>query len=157
MLAVRSLSAVVLLVTALLAGGRVSRPASAAARSAGRERSRDLLRLPAARLLLLLVLTQTTVSGGLVVLYPALAVDVLGVELAAVGGLSSAFGLGGVVASLGLFALAGSRRLGLLTAVALLLWSLPLLAVPLAPALVPVLLLLAVVGRVSWRWLSTAR
>ena len=134
------------LATALLAAGRVSRPASAAARSAGRERSRDLLRLPAARLLLLLVLTQTTVSGGLVVLYPALAVDVLGVELAAVGGLSSAFGLGGVVASLGLFALAGSRRLGLLTAVALLLWSLPLLAVPLAPALVPVLLLLAVVG-----------
>ena len=134
------------LATALLAGGRVSRPASGAARSAGRERSRDLLRLPAARLLLLLVLTQTTVSGGLVVLYPALAVDVLGVELAAVGGLSSAFGLGGVVASLGLFALAGSRRLGLLAAVALLLWSLPLLAVPLAPALVPVLLLLAVVG-----------
>ena len=105
-----------------------------------------LLRLPAARLLLLLVVAQTVLSGGLAVLYPALAVDVLEVELSAVGLLTSAFGLGGVVASVGLFALAGSRRLGLLMAGALALWALPLLVVPLLPDLLVVGLLLAVVG-----------
>ena len=131
---------------ALLLGTPSRRPAAATGASPDRARSRDLLRLPAARLLLLLVVVQTAVSGGLVVLYPALVVDVLGAELSAVGLLSSAFGLGGIVASVGLFALAGSRRLGLLTGIALLLWSLPLLAVPLTPVLVPVLLLLAVVG-----------
>ena len=105
-----------------------------------------LLRLPAARLLLLLVLAQTVLSGALVVLYPALAVDVLEVDLSAVGLLTAAFGLGGVLASLGLFALAGSRRLGRLTVTALLLWSLPLLAVPLLQDLLAVGLLLALVG-----------
>ena len=107
---------------------------------------RALLALPAARLLLLLVVAQTVVSGALAVLYPALAVDVLEIDLSAVGLLTAAFGLGGVVASLGLFALAGSRRLGLLSAGALLLWALPLLAVPALPQLVVVGVLLAVVG-----------
>ena len=76
------------LATGLLAGGRSTRPASAT--SPDRGRARDLLRLPAARLLLL-VLAQTTVSGGLVVLDPGLAVDVLRAELGAVGLLTSAW------------------------------------------------------------------
>jgi MFS family permease len=114
--------------------------------AASRGRTRDLLRIRAARLMLLLLVAQTAVSGGLVVLYPALAVDALQVDLSAVGLLTSAYGLGGVVGSIGLFALAGSRRLGLCTAVALLLWALPLLVVPVAPELTPVLLLLVLVG-----------
>lgn len=108
--------------------------------------TRELLRLRAPRLLLLLVLAQTTVGGGLVVLYAALAVEMLGVQVGAVGLLSSAFGLGCVLGSLGLFALAGSSRLGLWTVVALLLWALPLLVVPAAPGLQVVLALLVVVG-----------
>ena len=109
-------------------------------------RTRDLLRLPAARLVLVLLLAQTVLSGGLVVLYPALAVEALELDVSAAGLLTAAFGLGGVVGSLGLFALAGSRRLGAFTALALLLWSLPLLLLPLDPALLAVLALLAVVG-----------
>jgi predicted MFS family arabinose efflux permease len=114
--------------------------------SGARGRMSDLLRLRAARVVLLLLVAQTVLSGGLVVLYPALAVDVLDVELSAVGVLTSAFGLGGVLGSLALFSLAGSRRLGLFTAVSLVLWSLPLLLVPVVPVLAPVLVLLVVVG-----------
>ena len=125
-------------------GGRPAAAEGGAAEPAGR--TRDLLRLRAARLVLGLLLAQTLLSGGLVVLYPALAVEALGLEVSAVGLLTAAFGIGGVVGSLGLFALAGSRRLGLLTAAALLLWSLPLLLLPLDPALGVVLVLLAVVG-----------
>ena len=116
-------------------------------RTAGpRSRGRELLLIPAARLLLALVLVQTVLNGGLVVLYPALAAQSLDADLSAVGLLIAAFGLGGLLGSLGLFALAGSRRLGLLTAVALLLWAVPLLLVPLVPTLTPMLVLLAVVG-----------
>lgn len=137
-----------LAVAALLLAPRRSRPSRAPRRTAPRGSGglRALVGLPAARLLLLLVLAQTVLSGALVVLYPALAVDLLEVDLSAVGLLTAAFGLGGVLASLGLFALAGSRRLGLLTAAALLLWSLPLLAVPLLPDVLAVGLLLALVG-----------
>ena len=111
-----------------------------------RGRSRDLLRVPVARLLLPLLLAQTVLSGGLVTLYPSLVVESLQLDVSAVGLLTAAFGLGGVLGSLSLFALAGSRRLGLLSAVALLLWSLPLLLLPLEPALAVVLLALAVAG-----------
>ena len=107
---------------------------------------RALLALPAARLLLLLVVAQTVLSGALATLYPALAVDVLDSGSSAVGLLTAAFGLGGLLVSVGLFALAGSRRLGLLTAGALVLWTVPLLAVPLLPHLAAVVLLLAVAG-----------
>jgi predicted MFS family arabinose efflux permease len=106
----------------------------------------DVLRVPAARLLLGLLLVQTFVSGGLVVLYAAVAVDVVEAGLSAVGLLTAAFGLGGVVGSIGLFALAGSRRLGILSAVALMLWAAPLLLVPVLPHLVLVLVLLVLTG-----------
>lgn len=124
--------------------GRAAQGDAAAPEPAGR--TRDLLRLPAARLVLLLLLVQTVLSGGLVVLYPALAVDALGLRASAMGVLAAAFGLGGVVGSVGLFALAGSRRLGVLTSASLLLWSLPLLLLPLGPGLAGVLALLGVVG-----------
>ncbi|MDQ3612620.1 MAG: MFS transporter, partial [Actinomycetota bacterium] len=108
--------------------------------------TRELLGLRAPRLLLLLVLAQTTVGGGVVVLSAALVVETLQADLGAVGLLNAAFGLGCVVGSLGLFALAGSSRLGGWSAAALLLWAVPLLLVPIAPGLAVVMALLAVVG-----------
>ena len=114
--------------------------------NAGSGRAHGLFQLRAARLLLALTLAQTVLSGALIVLYPALAVEALGLDVSAVGVLAAAFGLGGVVASLGLFALAGSRRLGVFTALALALWTAPLLVLPLRPPYAAVLLLLAVAG-----------
>jgi len=134
-------------VAALLLAGRTTRRGAAPTRpGVRRPPARDVLRLPAARLLLALVLAQTVVSGGLVTLYPALAVGPLDADLSTVGVLAAAFGLGGVVGSFGLFALSGSRRLGLLTFVALLLWSVPLVVAAAVPQLLPVLLLLALAG-----------
>ena len=125
---------------------RTSSPSTDRSAGAGRASMRQLLRLPAPRLLLLLVLAQTTVGGGVVVLSAAVVVEVLEAELGAVGLLNAGFGLGCVVGSLGLFALAGSSRLGGWTAAALLLWAVPLLLVPGAPGLVAVVALLAVTG-----------
>ena len=129
----------------LLRLGRRERlkPSSAAGDEPG---LRQLLAVGSARLLLALVFFQTIVGGALVVLYAALAVEVLHAGLGTVGVLTAAFGLGGVLSSVGLFGLAGSSRLGVLTAVALGLWGIPLLMIPLAPQLAPVLALLALVG-----------
>ncbi len=106
----------------------------------------DLARLRTARVVLGLVFAQTVVSGGLLVLYPSLAVRALHVDVSAVGLLTAAFGLGGVLGSVAVFTLAGSPRLGLLTVWALLLWSVPLLVVPAAAGVAPVLAVLLVVG-----------
>jgi MFS family permease len=140
-------AAALFIVAALLLLGLQGRPiASRGSVAAARGRTRDLFRNQAARLILLLLFAQTVLSGGLVVLLPALAVDVLDAELSTVGVLTSAYGLGGVVGSLALFALAGSSRLGLFSALALLLWAVPLLLVPLTASPTFVLLLLVVVG-----------
>ena len=109
-------------------------------------RLRQLAALGSVRLLLGLATAQTVVAGALVVLYAALAVEVLEADLGAVGLLTSCFGLGGVVGSVGLFALAGSSRLGALSTLALCLWGLPLVLVPLVPELGVVVGLLALVG-----------
>jgi predicted MFS family arabinose efflux permease len=139
-------AAALFLAAGLLVLALPRQPSAAEGADVAGGRPRGLLRLRAARLLLALVLAQTLVSGGLVVLYPALAVEALGRDVSAVGVLAAAFGLGGVGGSLWLFALAGSRRLGVLSAVALLLWAVPLLVLPLGPAYAAVLLLLAVAG-----------
>lgn len=129
-----------LLCSRLPAGpARRQRPAGSGARQ-------RLAGLPALRLVLLLVLAQTVVSGGLVVLYPALAVDGLDASIGVVGLLTAVYGLGGVLGSLGLFALAGSSRLGAATAGSLLLWGLPLTLLPVAPVVVGAAVVLAVVG-----------
>ena len=142
-----SSSAGLFVVAGLLLARWMPRRAHAPARpGVRRPPARDVLRLPSARLLLALVLAQTVVSGGVVTLYPALAVGPFNADLSAVGVLTAAFGLGGVLGSLCLFALAGSQRLGLLTCVALLLWSIPLIIAAAVPHLVPVLFLLALVG-----------
>ena len=132
---------------AALTGERVPRQLPRpAGEVVSRARTRELLRLPAARLLFPLVLAQTTVGGGVVVLSAALVVGPLGAEIGAVGALNSAFGLGCIVGSFGLFALAGSSRLGVWTSAALLLWGAPLMLFPVAPGLAVVVVLLVVVG-----------
>lgn len=136
-----------LFAAAALVGMRIrTQPACTGSERAARASTRDLLRLRAPRLLLLLVLAQTTVGGGVVVLSAALVVETLQADVGAVGLLNAAFGLGCVVGSLGLFALAGSSRLGGWTAAALLLWAVPLLLVPVAPGLAVVVALRVVVG-----------
>jgi MFS family permease len=125
-------------------GGRRAARGSTGAEPRGS--ARELLRLRVAPLVLGLVVAQTLLNGGLVVLYPALAVDALGLDVTTVGVLAGAFGVGCVLGSLGLFGLAGSRRLGALSSVALLLWSVPLLFLVLDPGLTVVLVLLVVVG-----------
>jgi MFS family permease len=142
-----SASAGLFLLAALLAErAQVPRDTRRTGNAAARGSTLDVLRGGDARVVLLLLLAQTVVSGALAVLYAAVAVDLLGTGPSAVGLLTAAFGLGGVLGSVGLFALAGSRRLGRLTALALLLWSVPLLLVPAVPRLGAVLGLLAVVG-----------
>ncbi|RKS67950.1 Cyclic nucleotide-binding domain-containing protein [Motilibacter peucedani] len=104
-----------------------------------------LLRLPVPRLVLGLLLPQAALSGALRVLYAPVS-DTLGGGDAAVGLLTSAFGVGGLLASLCMFALAGSSRLGMLVAAGLSLWAVPLVLVSGAPDLPAALVLLAAVG-----------
>ncbi len=139
-------AAVLFVVAAVLVLGLRPRSSQVPAPAPTATGVRDLLAHRPARLMYLLVLLQTVVAGGLVVLYPSLAVDGLGLDVSAAGLLNSAYGLGGVLGSLGLFALAGSFRLGLAAAWAMLLWSVPLLLLPLAPGLPLVLGLLLLVG-----------
>jgi hypothetical protein len=105
-----------------------------------------LTRQPAVRLVLGLLLAQTVVSGGLTVLYPSLSDEVYGWGPDGVGALTAAFGLGGVMGSVLLFAMAGSSRLGVATAGALVLWAVPLLVLAGVTAPTAALVLLAVVG-----------
>ena len=132
---------------AALTGTRVPRQSPrAAGERVSRASTRELLRLAAPRLLLLLTFAQTTVGGGVVVLSAALVVGPLDSSIGAVGALNAAFGLGCLVGSFGMFALAGSSRLGVWTSAALLLWGAPLLLVPVAPGLAVAAGLLVAVG-----------
>ncbi len=107
---------------------------------------RAIARDATVRLILGLLLAQTFVSGGLTVLYALVAVELLGMGESGIGVLTAAFGLGGVLGSLGTFALAGSRRLVAVLGAGLVLWGLPLVMIGLTGALVPALVLLAAVG-----------
>jgi MFS family permease len=107
---------------------------------------RAIARHGTVRLILGLLLAQTFVSGGLTVLYALVALELLGLGESGIGVLTAAFGLGGVLGSLGTFALAGTRRLVAVLSAGLVLWGLPLVLIGLTGALVPALVLLAAVG-----------
>ncbi len=98
------------------------------------------------RLVLGLVLAQTFVSGALSVFYALIALDLLDMGPSGVGLLTAAWGLGGVLGSIGAFALAGRRRLGGMLGLSLLLWGVPLALLGLVGEPAPALALLAVVG-----------
>lgn len=89
---------------------------------------------------------QTSVRGALNVFVVVVALDLLGTGQSGAAELFAAVGAGGLLGSFGVALLAGSRRLGLWLAVALVLWGGPIAAVAAVPTEPVVLALLAVVG-----------
>ena len=120
--------------------------------TAAREHVRELLRggfdavkSGPARLILVLMATQTFVRGCLNVLIVVVVFQVLDAGDGAVGYLTAALGLGGLVGALGAMTLK-SRRLAYAMGVALIFWGLPIILLAPRPSLPAAVLLLAVVG-----------
>jgi MFS family permease len=117
------------------------------------ERARHLLaagidfvaRAPTPRTVVGLVGAQSFVRGCLNVLIVVTAFRVLDANAGAVGYMTAALGVGGLVGALGAFTLAG-RRLAVVFGVALVFWGLPIALMAPSPFLATALLLLAVVG-----------
>jgi hypothetical protein len=102
-------------------------------------------RLPGARRVLGLMIAQTFVRGCLNVLIVVAAFRVLRAGAGAVGYMTAAIGVGGLVGALRAMTLQG-RRLAGPFALSLVFWGLPIALIPLDARLSLVLLLLAVVG-----------
>jgi MFS family permease len=105
---------------------------------------REILVDPPTRLVMGIYAAQMLISGVLAVVVVIAAADMLGAQ-SNTGFLYSALGAGGVVGATLSLALP-DRRLGRAFAVALLVWALPIAFVGAWPALVPVLVLLAISG-----------
>jgi MFS family permease len=106
---------------------------------------RTLRRAPRARLVVALIVSQTFVRGCLNVLIVVAAYQVLDAGAEAVGYLTAAIGVGGLVGAIGAMTL-GGRRLAVTFGVALVFWGLPIVLIGPWPDLAPAILLLAVVG-----------
>jgi MFS family permease len=104
-----------------------------------------LVRAPRPRLVVGLIGAQTFVRGCLNVLIVVTAFRVLDANAGAVGYMTAAVGVGGLVGALGAFTLTG-RRLAVAFGVALVFWGLPIALMAPSPYLVLALVLLAVVG-----------
>jgi MFS family permease len=102
-------------------------------------------RAPATRMVVGLVGAQAFVRGCLNVLIVVTAFEVLDADAGAVGYMTAALGVGGLIGALGAFALTG-RRLAVAFGVALVFWGLPIALMAPFSFLVTALLLLAVVG-----------
>ncbi len=89
---------------------------------------------------------QTLVRGALNVFIVVVALGLLGTGNAGVAALSAAVGAGGLVGSLGVSLLVGSRHLGAWLAIALVLWGAPIALIGVAPTDLTAFTLLAVVG-----------
>jgi hypothetical protein len=98
------------------------------------------------RLVFGLGFAQTFVRGALNVLAVVLAFDLLGTGDAGVAALWAAVGAGGVLGSLGVSLLVGSRHLGAWLGTALVLWGVPIAVIGAAPHQALALGMLAVVG-----------
>jgi MFS family permease len=98
------------------------------------------------RLVFGLGFAQTLVRGALAVFTVVVAFELLGTGDAGVGALSAAVGAGGLLGSLGVSLLVGSRHLGVWLAVALVLWGAPIAVMALVPTAPAAFALLAVVG-----------
>jgi len=94
----------------------------------------------------ILVFVQTFVRGALVVLIPVLAVDTLMLGQSAVGWLTAAVGVGGLIGGAAATAFMHVTRLGRAFVVGLLLWGLPLAWLALTPSAAVAYLALVVVG-----------
>jgi MFS family permease len=104
------------------------------------------LRVPVVRLVFGLLAAQSVTTGGLRVLYASVAVGLLSAGPQGVGLLTAGFGIGALVTSVGLLALAGSPRLGAVTALGMLLLGLPLVLAAGVPVLPLVLVAVVLAG-----------
>jgi MFS family permease len=102
-------------------------------------------RAPTPRMVVGLVGAQAFVRGCLNVLIVVTAFEVLDANAAAVGYMTAALGVGGLLGALGAFALEG-RRLAVAFGVSLVFWGVPIVLMAPASFLATALLLLAVVG-----------
>lgn len=102
-------------------------------------------RTPGPRMIVGLICAQTFVRGCVNVLIVVTAFEVLDANAGAVGYMTAAIGVGGLVGALGAFALTG-RRLGAAFAGALVFWGLPIALLAPSTFLAAALVLLAVVG-----------
>ena len=106
---------------------------------------RTLARAPRARLVVGLIFAQTFVRGCLNVLIVVAAFDVLDSGGEAVGYMTAAIGVGGLIGGLGAMTL-GGKRLAVSFGLALVFWGVPLVLIGPWPELAVAVVLLAVVG-----------
>ncbi len=106
---------------------------------------RTIMRAPRARLLIGMIIAQTFIRGCLNVLIVVAAFDVLDAGAEAVGYMTAAIGVGGLVGAIGAMAL-GGRRLAFVFGLALVFWGVPIVLMGPLPDLVVAVVLLAVVG-----------
>lgn len=104
-----------------------------------------LARAPGPRMVVGLIAAQAFVRGCLNVLIVVAAFQVLDADESAIGYMTAAIGVGGLLGALGAFTL-GGRRLAVVFGVALVFWGLPIVLMAPSSFLVTALVLLAVVG-----------
>jgi MFS family permease len=106
---------------------------------------RSMWRAADARLLIGLIAAQTFVRGCLNVLIVVAAFDVLDAGAGAVGYMTAAIGVGGLIGAIGAMALEG-RSLAVPFGAALVFWGAPLMLIAPQPQIIVAVVLLAVVG-----------
>jgi MFS family permease len=106
---------------------------------------RAIARTPRARLVVALIVAQTFVRGCLNVLIVVAAFRILDAGADAVGYMTAAIGVGGLLGALGAMTL-GGKRLALSFAFALVFWGAPIVLLGPSPDLAVALVLLGVVG-----------
>jgi MFS family permease len=106
---------------------------------------RAIVHAPSARLVVGLIIAQTFVRGCLNVLIVVAAYQVLDAGGEAVGYMTAAIGVGGLLGAIGAMTL-GGRRLAVPFGLALIFWGLPVALIAPLPELAAAVLLLAVVG-----------
>jgi MFS family permease len=106
---------------------------------------RAIARAPRTRMLVGLIVAQTFIRGCLNVLIVVAAFRVLDAGAGAVGYMTAAIGVGGLLGAIGAMTLDG-RRLAVPFGVALIFWGLPIMLIGPWPELAVAILLLAVVG-----------
>ena len=107
--------------------------------------ARAIARAPRARLVVALIVAQTFVRGCLNVLIVVAAFQVFDAGGDAVGYMTAAIGVGGLLGALGAMTL-GGRRLAVPFGLALVFWGLPIMLIGPWPDLAAAIFLLAVVG-----------
>jgi MFS family permease len=106
---------------------------------------RTIAQAPRARLVVALIVAQTFVRGCLNVLIVVAAYRVLDAGGEAVGYMTAAIGVGGLIGAIGAMTL-GGRRLAVTFGLALVLWGVPIMVIGPLPELAAAILMLAVVG-----------